>query len=59
MRKRIAVVATAMALAVSGVASAAITDKPGRGNPATNPAGKCPPGQNKVTSPGGIKKCVK
>ncbi len=28
-----------------------------RGIPAKNPAGKCPPGQNKNLSPGGEKKC--
>jgi hypothetical protein len=57
MKKRIAALAMAMAIAVTGVASAAITDRPGRGNPAKNPAGKCPPGQNKDTSNGGLKKC--
>ncbi len=29
----------------------------GKGHPAKNPAGKCPAGQNKDTSPGGLKKC--
>jgi hypothetical protein len=57
MRKRIVVLAAAMTLAASGVASAAITQGPGRGNPETNPSGKCPPGQNQETSPGGLKKC--
>ena len=57
MKKRIALLASAMALAVSGVASAAITVGPGKGNPQTNPTGKCPPGQNQDTSPGGLKKC--
>ena len=28
-----------------------------KGIPAKNPAGKCPPGQNKNLSPGGLKKC--
>lgn len=57
MKKRIALLASAMALAVSGVASAAIYVGPGKGNPQTNPSGKCPPGQNADTSPGGLKKC--
>ena len=29
----------------------------GHYNPQTNPSGKCPSGQNKDTSPGGLKKC--
>lgn len=58
MKKRIALVAAAMTLAASGVASAAINQGPGRGNPQTNPTGKCPPGQNQDTSPGGLKKCA-
>jgi hypothetical protein len=57
VKKRIALLASAMALAVSGVASAAIDEGPGRGNPDTNPAGKCPGGHNTDTSPGGLKKC--
>jgi hypothetical protein len=57
VKKRIALLASAMALALSGVASAAIDEGPGRGNPDTNPSGKCPGGQNKDTSPGGLKKC--
>ena len=57
MSKRIALLAAAMALATSGVAYAAIDEGPGRGNPDTTPSGKCPPGQNKDTSPGGLKKC--
>lgn len=57
MMKRIAVLTSAMALAASGVASAAIDEGPGRGNPDRNPSGKCPPGQNTDTSVGGLKKC--
>ena len=57
MKKRIALVAAAITFAASGVASAQITVGPGKGNPETNPAGKCPPGQNQETSPGGLKKC--
>jgi hypothetical protein len=57
VKKRIAVLASAMALAAGGVASAAITEGPGKGNPDTNGSGKCSPGQNKDTSTGGLKKC--
>ena len=61
MRKRISLLIAALMMAlsmsVSGVALAAIDEGPGRGNPDTNPAGKCPKGQNKETSPGGLKKC--
>ena len=57
MKKRIAVLASAMALAASGVASAAINEGPGAGNPDVNASGKCPAGQNKDTSVGGLKKC--
>ena len=60
VKKRIALLLSAMALAASGVAPAAfaaIDEGPGRGNPDTNPTGKCPPGQNKDTSVGGLKKC--
>ena len=38
-------------------AFAAVTEGPGKGNPDTVSGGKCPPGQNKETSPGGLKKC--
>jgi hypothetical protein len=57
VKKRIVVLASCMALAASGVASAAINDGNGAGNPDTNGSGKCSPGQNKDTSPGGLKKC--
>ncbi len=57
MKKRIALLASAMTLATSGVAVAAIDEGPGRGNPETNASEKCPPGQNKDTSVGGLKKC--
>ncbi len=59
MKRRItAALATgALALAATAPAYAAINEGPGRGNPDTNPAGKCPPGQNTDTSPGGLKKC--
>jgi hypothetical protein len=58
MKKRIALLASAMALAATGPAAyASITVGPGKGNPDTNPTGKCPPGQNTDTSTGGLKKC--
>jgi len=58
MKKRIALLVSVMALAgPAAVASASITVGPGNGNPQTNPTGKCPPGQNTGTSPGGLKKC--
>jgi len=57
-RKMLAVVLSASALAMTAApATAAITVGPGKGNPQTNSAGKCPSGQNKDTSPGGLKKC--
>jgi hypothetical protein len=56
--RRIALLAAAMTLAASGSAFAAIHVGPGKGNPDTNPTGKCPPGQNQDTSPGGLKKCA-
>jgi hypothetical protein len=57
MRKRIALFAAVMTFAASfsGAAFAAAGDNPG--HPDENPAGKCPAGQNKDTSPGGLKKC--
>ncbi len=61
MRKRISLLIAALMLAltmsVASVAFAAQNEGPGRGNPDTNPTGKCAPGQNKDTSPGGLKKC--
>ncbi len=61
MRKRITLLIAALTMALtmsfSGVAFAAIAEGPGKGNPDTTASGKCPPGQNKETSPGGLKKC--
>jgi hypothetical protein len=51
-------VAMALTMSFSGVAFAAIDEGPGKGNPDTNPAGKCPPGQNTDTSVGGLRKCA-
>ena len=56
--KMLAVVVSASALAVTAApAMAAIAVRPGKGNPQTNASGKCPGGQNKDTSTGGVKKC--
>jgi hypothetical protein len=49
-------VTAALATAASP-AVAAIDVGSGAGNPQTNASGKCPGGQNKDTSPGGLKKC--
>jgi hypothetical protein len=57
MKKRIALLAAAMALASSGVASAAITQSTNNGHPNTNPSGNCPTGQNKDATPGALQKC--
>jgi hypothetical protein len=57
MKKRIALLACAMALAASGVASAAITQSTNNGHPSTNPSGNCPGGQNKDATQGAMNKC--
>ena len=59
MRRAISVACLTGALVLTGAtpALAAVDVGPGKGNPDTNPTGKCSPGQNKDTSPGGIKKC--
>lgn len=61
MRKRVtllfAALMVALTMSFSGVAFAAITVGPGAGNPDTTASGHCPPGQNKDTSTGGLKKC--
>jgi hypothetical protein len=62
MRKRILLLIVALVLALtmsfgSVAAFAAINNQPGKGNPDLTPTGKCAPGQNKDTSPGGLKKC--
>ena len=53
----VGLVMAAVVVAMSMPALAAINDRPGKGNPDTTPSGKCPPGQNQDTSPGGLKKC--
>ena len=59
MRRKVTALCLAggLALAVTAPAGAAVDVGPGKGNPDTNPTGKCSPGQNKDTSPGGLKKC--
>jgi hypothetical protein len=61
MRKRITLLVAALTMALTmsfgSVAFAAIDEGPGAGNPDRNGSGKCSPGQNKDTSPGGLKKC--
>jgi hypothetical protein len=59
MRRKVTALCLAggLALAVTSPAVAAVDVGPGKGNPDTNPTGKCSPGQNKDTSPGGLKKC--
>jgi hypothetical protein len=57
MKNRIAALVAVMMLGVSGAAYGAITEGNGKGNPDTTSSGKCPAGQNKETSPGGLKKC--
>ena len=42
-------VMAAMMVVMAMPVFATINDGPGRGNPATNESGKCPPGQNKDT----------
>jgi hypothetical protein len=49
--------ATAAFATAAAPAFAAIQEGPGAGNPDVNASGKCPGGQNKDTSPGGLKKC--
>ena len=61
MRKRITLLVAALTMALTmsfgSVAFAAIQEGPGAGNPDVNASGKCPAGQNKDTSTGGLKKC--
>jgi hypothetical protein len=60
-RRRSAAMLAGLALCATSVvvpaSLGAIHVGPGKGNPQTNPTGKCPPGQNSDTSPGGLKKC--
>jgi hypothetical protein len=47
----------ALAVSAAPVASAAITESTNNGHPNTNPAEKCPTGQNKGATPGALQKC--
>jgi hypothetical protein len=47
----------ALAVVMAPVASAAITESTNNGHPNTNPAEKCPTGQNKGATPGALNKC--
>ena len=49
--------ATAAFAFTAAPALGAINTTPGAGNPDVNASGKCPGGQNKDTSVGGLKKC--
>jgi hypothetical protein len=62
MRKRISLLIAALMLALSMsfgsvAAFAAIDEGNGNGHPHTTSSNKGPAGQNKDTSPGGLKKC--
>ena len=57
MKRLIALLATAMVLAGSSVASGAITPSDNNGHPNTNPSGNCPTGQNKDATNGALNKC--
>ena len=60
MRHAISVACLTGALVLTGAtqALAAVDVGPGKGNPdLSNGSQKCPPGQNKDTSVGGLKKC--
>ena len=57
MKRRIALLTTAVVLAGAPVASAAITQSSNNGHPNTNPAGKCPTGQNQGATNGALNKC--
>jgi hypothetical protein len=54
---KIALLASAIALAASGPAAAAITQSSNNGHPNTNPSGNCPTGQNKDATNGALNKC--
>ena len=57
MKRRIALLTTAVVRASAPVASAAITTSSNNGHPNTNPAGKCPTGQNQDATNGALNKC--
>jgi hypothetical protein len=47
----------ALGVCAAPVASGAITEPNNNGHPSTNPAEKCPTGQNKDATPGALHKC--
>jgi hypothetical protein len=47
----------ALGVCAAPVAGAAITESTNNGHPNTNPAEKCPTGQNKEATPGALHKC--
>jgi hypothetical protein len=53
----VALVMAALMVATVAPAFAAITQSGNNGHPNTNPAGKCPIGQNRDATPGALKKC--
>jgi hypothetical protein len=53
----VALMAVMMMVATAAPAFAAITQSGNNGHPNTNPAGKCPIGQNRDATPGALKKC--
>jgi hypothetical protein len=57
LKNRIAALAVLLFLAFGASAFGALDEGPGKGNPTTTQNGNCPPGQNKDTSTGGLKKC--
>jgi hypothetical protein len=58
LKRKLAVALLVTAFGITSVAPAfAVPETPGRGNPDVTASGKCPPGQNKDTSTGGLKKC--
>jgi hypothetical protein len=62
MRKRITLLIAAVVMALSMsfgsvAAFGAFEEGKGNGHPNTTPSDKCLAGQNKDTSPGGLKKC--
>jgi hypothetical protein len=48
---------TALGVVAAPIAGAAITESTNNGHPNTNPAEKCPTGQNKGATPGALNKC--
>jgi hypothetical protein len=47
----------ALGVSTAPIASAAISEPNNNGHPSTNPAEKCPAGQNKDATPGALNKC--